>query len=98
MGMPQRRRRVELCGFAHHEVTGEALGTFHYDGPRAVAHQAFEHLREARALAYRIRAADRCVVERLRDLVTRSLGVGFNGGALAFSLSFSAPCGSEVRR
>jgi hypothetical protein len=31
----------------HHEVTGEAIGTFHYDGPRAVIHQAFEHLCEA---------------------------------------------------
>ena len=50
-----RRRRDErhasrfehVVAAEHREVTGEAVGTFHYDGPRAAAHQAFEYLYEA---------------------------------------------------
>ena len=67
----------------HHEVASEAVRALHDDRPRAVAHQALQHLREARAGANGVCAADRRVVEGVDDLVARRFGVSLDGRALA---------------
>ena len=72
-----------VAGELHHEVTGEAVGALDEDRPRAVAHQLLEHFGEAGSVVDRVRAAHRRVVERLYDLVSRRLRVGFDRRALA---------------
>jgi hypothetical protein len=67
----------------HHEVASKAVRALHDDRPRAIAHQALQHLREAGTGADGVCAADCRVVKRLDDLVAGRFGVSLDGHALA---------------
>jgi hypothetical protein len=73
-----------VAGELDHQIAGESVRTLDDDRPRAVAHQALQHLREAGPLADRISPAYRRVVKGLDNFVARRPSVGLDGRSLAF--------------
>ena len=95
---PDPTHHVSVARELHHEVASEAVRALHDDRPRAIAHQALQHLREAGTGTDGVCAADRRVpvetnISRLR-LVIEPSRIGsklFQNGWHATCLSRSSP-------
>jgi hypothetical protein len=72
-----------VAGELHHQIAGETMRAFHENGSRSVSEDTLQDLRETRALADRVCAADCRVVKGVDDLETRPFGVNLDGRELA---------------